>query len=82
MRWIKYPKAECPMYSDTLLGLSTREVAILARVLRKQQGKCRKRWEHFNDIHESGEATERQETLRLEAEDELSVVDWFIEESM
>lgn len=62
-----------------MLALDKREAALLARILQKPLKELRKRLARLDDIHESGEATERQENRRCETEEKVSLLEYFIE---
>ena len=78
MKWIKEP-VPFTGYYDQMLALDKREAALLARILQKPLKELRKRLERLDDIHESGEATERQENRRCETEEKVSQLECFIE---
>lgn len=78
MKWIKEP-VPFTEYYDQMLALDKREAALLARILQKPLKELRKRLERLDDIHESGEATERQENRRCETEEKVSLLEYFIE---
>ncbi len=78
MQWIKEP-VPFTGYYEQMLALDKREAALLARILQKPLKELRKRLERLDDIHESGEATERQESRRCETEEKVSLLEYFIE---
>lgn len=78
MKWIKEP-VPFTGYYDQMLALDKREAALLARILQKPLKELRKRLERLDDIHESGEATERQKNRRCETEEKVSLLEYFIE---
>ena len=79
MQWIKEP-VPFTGYYEQMLALDKREAALLARILQKPLKELRKRLERLDDIHESGEATERQgENRRCETEEKVSLLEYFIE---
>lgn len=78
MKWIKEP-VPFTGYYDQMLALDKREAALLAKILQKPLKELRKRLERLDDIHESGEATERQENRRCETEEKVSLLEYFIE---
>lgn len=51
------------------LCLSASECKSLLPVVEKVLSKAEKRYEHFRDVMEGGEATTRQQTLYMEAEE-------------
>lgn len=73
MFWTNEPHVPVPV-----LALTPNEVSVLASVLTKARKKIQKDYDKYLDIHESGEATERQQTKLFVLEDTLSVVDSFI----
>jgi hypothetical protein len=77
MKWIKEP-VPFTGYYDQMLALDKREAALLAKILQKPLKELRKRLERLDDIHESGEATERQENRRCETEEKVSLLEYFI----
>lgn len=78
MKWIKEP-VPFTGYYEQMLALDKREAALLARILQKPLKELRKRLERLDDIHESGEVTERQENRRCETEEKVSLLEYFIE---
>ena len=51
------------------------ECAILLPYIQKAYESEYKKWGKYNDIHESGEATSRQEDLRIKYSDSVEVLD-------
>lgn len=78
MKWINEPIPGCSGYCDQMLALHKEEAVMLARIVQKPLKENRKRLERLNDIHESGEATERQENRRCETEEKVSLLERFI----
>lgn len=74
MKWIWEPGE-----IDQMLALRPNEAKIVAKLLEKQRKDTQKKYNHFEDLHLSGEATERQQNLMFEYEDILGVIDNFIE---
>lgn len=62
-----------------MLALRPNEAKAVAKLLLKQRNDIQKKYDHFEDLHLSGEATERQQNLMFEYEDILGVIDNFIE---
>ena len=62
-----------------MLALRPNEAKAVAKLLLKQRNDIQKKYDHFEDLHLSGEATERQQSLMFEYEDILGVIDNFIE---
>ena len=61
--------------------LSPREAKVIAGILERSRKKLQKAYERYQDIHESGEATERQQTKLFELENILRILDQFIKET-
>ncbi|MBO5045046.1 MAG: hypothetical protein J6C45_08430 [Alistipes sp.] len=59
MRWINEPIANTG-YSEQMLALSENEVKILRPAFERSLEYYRKMYERYEDIRQSGEATERQ----------------------
>ena len=74
MKWIYEPGEP-----DMMLALSKRESKAIAKLLEKQRNSVQRKYDHFLDLHEAGEATERQQNLMFEYEDLLGIMDHFIE---
>lgn len=66
---------------DQMLALSPREAKVIAGTLERSRKKLQKAYERYQDIHESGEATERQQTKLFELENILRILDQFIKET-
>lgn len=66
---------------DQMLTLRPKEAKTVAGVLERSRKKLQKDYERYLDIHESGEATERQQTKLFELEDVLRILDQFIKET-
>ena len=65
-------------YQIRVLGLTANEVSLLQSLLKKELAKLQKRYDTYLDIHESGEATERQEDALLQAENDLRTLTGFL----
>ena len=74
MKWIWKPGE-----TEQMLALRPNEAKAVAKLLLKQRNDIQKKYDHFEDLHLSGEATERQQNLMFEYEDILGVIDNFIE---
>lgn len=74
MKWIWEPEE-----TEQMLALRPNEAKAVAKLLLKQRNDIQKKYDHFEDLHLSGEATERQQNLMFEYEDILGVIDNFIE---
>lgn len=79
MKWINEPISGCAGYTEEMIALSPDEATILAAVLRKSLRELQRRLEQLDDIHDSGEATERQEARRCTLDESVSVIRRFIE---
>ena len=66
---------------DQMLALSPREAKVIAGILERSRKKLQKAYERYQDIHESGEATERQQTKLFELENIQRILDQFIKET-
>lgn len=77
MKWIY----ENSVQSGQVLGLEQLEVDIISSELGPIVKKLKKQYEKYLDIHESGEATEKQQDLMWMYEDKLSLFEHFISES-
>lgn len=78
MQWIKEP-VPFTGYYEQMLALDKREAVLLAKILQKPLKELRKRLEQLDDIHESGEATERQENRRCETEEKVLLIEKFMD---
>lgn len=74
MKWIWEPGE-----TEQMLALRPSEAKAVAKLLLKQRNDIQKKYDHFEDLHLSGEATERQQNLMFEYDDILGVIDNFIE---
>lgn len=74
MKWIWEPGE-----TKQMLALRPNEAKAVAKLLLKQRNDIQKKYDHFEDLHLSGEATERQQNLMFEYEDILGIIDNFIE---
>ena len=75
MKWIYEPGEPSQM-----LALSQSEVNMLRDILANQaRSNINRKYEKFSDLHESGEATDRQCDLMNKYEDQLSLIDRIIE---
>lgn len=70
MKWTFEPGESSPV-----LALRQEEVKCLANILSQSQSIIRKKYDKYKDIHESGEATDRQSDLMLKYEDQLKLID-------
>lgn len=75
MHWTNEPGEPLPM-----LALSQHEVELLAEILKvKAKKDISSKYEKYKDIHESGEATERQCDLMYKYEEQLDFIDRIID---
>ena len=64
--------------SPYMISLRPEEAKVLAKLLVKIHQSLQKKFEKYRDILESGEATERQQSILFDTEDQLDVVERFI----
>lgn len=64
--------------SPYMVSLRPEEAKVLAKLLGKVHQNLQKKLEKYRDILESGEATERQQTILFDTEEQLDVVERFI----
>ena len=62
MKWINEPVASTG-YSETMLALSQTDIEVLRPVFERSLSEYRKLYDKYEDIRQSGEATERQLNL-------------------
>lgn len=75
MKWIYEPGEPSQM-----LALSQSEVNMLRDILANQaRSNINRKYEKYSDLHESGEATDRQCDLMNKYEDQLSLIDRIID---
>lgn len=67
--------------TDQMLALKPKEAKVIAGILERSRKKLQKDYERYLDIHESGEASERQQTKLFELEDILRILNQFINET-
>lgn len=79
MKWIREPIPGCAGYTEAMLALNPTEAVILADALRKPLRELRKQLVRLDDIHDSGEATERQEARRCDISEAVTVLEYFFE---
>lgn len=74
MKWTHDPGEPFPV-----LALNQYEAKLLTEILDQHaRGSVRKKSEKYKDIHESGEATERQQNLMCKYEEQLDFIDKII----
>lgn len=76
MRWINAPDSYA---SRPLLALLPAEVETIAELLRKVRRDAEKKAEYYTGLHESGEATDRQQTLMVQYTEQVEFIDKFIQ---
>ena len=77
MKWTYEPGELFPV-----LAFTQDEVKILVQILSgKVHADIKKKLEKYEDIHNSGEATERQENIRMKYEEQLSLIEYFLLET-
>ena len=59
-----------PIAHSETLCLVNEDLKVLIPCIKSALNKARKRYEKYRDIHEIGEATERQQTQLIKAEEE------------
>lgn len=74
MKWIKDPDS----YNKELLALTPEAAKTIANLLKKARSNAKKRYDHYKDLHEAGEATERQQTLMVQYESLFEMLHNFI----
>lgn len=74
MKWINEPGEPLQM-----LALSQSEVNMLRNILAQSRGNINRKYEKYLDLHDSGEATDRQCDLMFKYEDQLKLIDTIIE---
>ena len=75
MKWINEPEEPLQM-----LALSQYELNILQNILANQtRNNVKRKYEKYSDLHESGEATDRQCDLMEKYEEQLNLIDKIIE---
>lgn len=77
MKWIY----ERSFQSGQALALGKSEIDVICSELEPVVKKLRKQYEKYKDIHESGEATERQQDLMWFYLEKLTLFEQFISES-
>lgn len=77
MKWIREPIPGCAGYTEAMLALNPAEAVILADALRKPLRELQKQLARLDDIHDSGEATERQESRRCDISEAVTVLEYF-----
>ena len=79
MSHIDYTKKSKEHAYETTVCLTREESKALLPFFRNARKEVKKKYDKYDDIHESGEATERQENLRARYEEELESLDSILE---
>lgn len=79
MKWVREPIPGCAGYTEAMIALNPDEAAIVANALRKPFRELQKKLARLDDIHDSGEATERQEARRCDIGEVVTVLEHFFE---
>lgn len=80
MAYIDYTRSHSGCPYETTLCLTAGECNILLPVVKKALSAKEKIFDKYKDIHESGEATERQQNLLMQAEDDVATLRSIIQE--
>ena len=73
MKWVRILGEDKPV-----LQISQNDAKRIAEILKTKQAVLQNRFQHYLDKRDSGEATGRDTTLLLEAEEDLNCVNYFI----
>lgn len=65
---------------ETTVCLTREESKMLLPFFRNARKEVKKKYDKYEDIHEGGEATERQENLRIRYKEELDYLDSILED--
>ncbi len=79
MKWINEPIPRTG-YSELMFAIRPYDAEIIAKALKKPLREYQKKLEALQDMHDSGEATERQENRRYELEEAVGTINYFIKE--
>lgn len=78
MKWINEPVASTG-YSETMLALSQTDIEVLRPVFERSLSEYRKLYDKYEDIRQSGEATERQLSLWTKYSDIVGKLECLVE---
>lgn len=67
-------------YNTEVLKLQKSELVILKKAVMPQLKKARAKYEKYRAIHDSGDATEKEQDMLFDSMDELSVLESFCEQ--
>ena len=72
MKWIKDPAT-----GREMLGLLPDEAHAVSSLLKYARRNAAKKFEHYSDLHEAGEATDSQQTFMVVYANEMEFIDKF-----
>ena len=78
MKWINEP-IKGTGYSETMLALTPEEAGMIAEELRPVFKVLKKKYDHLEDIRQSGEATEKQLDKWTALQERISVIEQFMD---
>ena len=79
MKWTNEP-IKGTGYSERMLALTPEEAGIISEELRPVFKSLKKKYDHLEDIRQSGEATEKQLDKWTALQEKISTINQFIEE--
>lgn len=79
MKWINEP-IKGTGYSERMLALTPEEAGIISEELRPVFKSLKRKYDHLEDIRQSGEATEKQLDKWTALQEKISTINQFIEE--
>lgn len=79
MKWTNEP-IKGTGYSERMLALTPEEAGIISEELRPVFKSLKKKYDHLEDIRQSGEATEKQLDKWTTLQEKISTIEQFIEE--
>lgn len=79
MKWINEP-IKGTGYSERMLALTPEEAGIISEELRPVFKSLKKKYDHLEDIRQSGEATEKQLDKWTALQEKILTINQFIEE--
>lgn len=79
MKWINEP-IKGTGYNERMLALTPEEAGIISEELRPVFKSLKKKYDHLEDIRQSGEATEKQLDKWTALQEKISTINQFIEE--
>jgi hypothetical protein len=71
MSYLDYTRKDAGHAYETTMCITKEECKVLLPFFKNAHKKVKQKLDRYEDIHESGEATERQENLRMKYTDEL-----------